>query len=87
MNDLIKMRIFGLLFETSQQVTNQEMNEAYGEFLEHIEGVSSGTDYANIHRTLNATRIEIASLAPATLYGQWEKCLEKSVSTKSNGYC
>ena len=33
MNDLIKMRIFGLLFETSQQVTNQEMNEAYGEFL------------------------------------------------------
>lgn len=87
MNELSQMKIFGLLSDTSQQVTKQEMNEAYGEFLEHIEGVSSGADYANIHRTLNATRIEIASLETAPLYGQGEKCLDKSVSTKSIGYC
>ena len=51
MNELSQMKIFGLLSDTSQQVTNQEMNEAYGEFLEHIEGVSSGADYATIHHT------------------------------------
>lgn len=74
MNDLLKERIFGLLSETSQEVTNQEMQNAYDEFLEHIKGVSNGTDYSVIHRTLNATRIEIASLETAPLYGQGEKC-------------
>lgn len=73
-NDLLKERIFGLLSETSQEVTNQEMQNAYDEFLEHIKGVSNGTDYSVIHRTLNATRIEIASLETAPLYGQGEKC-------------
>ena len=74
MNDLLKERIFGLLSETSQEVTNQEMQNAYDEFLEHIEGVSNGTDYSVIHRTLNATSIEIASLETTPLYGQGEKC-------------
>lgn len=34
MNDLLQTRIFKLLFETSQEVTNEEMQVAYGEFLE-----------------------------------------------------
>lgn len=85
MNDLTNMRIFRLLSEPSQQETNQEMNDAYGEFLEHIKGVSRGEDYATIHRTLNATRIELASLQTSPFYGQGEKCLAKSVFTKDVG--
>lgn len=62
MNYLLQTRIFGLSSETSQEVTNEEMKNAYSEFLEHIENVSNGTDYSVIYRTLTATRIEIASL-------------------------
>lgn len=36
MNDLIKMRIFELLSEASQEVTNDELQNAYDELLEHI---------------------------------------------------
>lgn len=74
MNDLLQTRIFELLFETSQEVTNEEMQVAYGEFLEQIKNISDGIDYSVIYRTLNATRIEIASLKPTPLYGQGGKC-------------
>ena len=30
MNDLLQMRMFGLLSETSQEVSNEEMQNAYG---------------------------------------------------------
>lgn len=36
MNDLLQMRIFGLLSEALQEVTNEEMQNAYGEFVEQI---------------------------------------------------
>jgi len=74
MNELLGMRFLRLLSETSQEVTNEEMQNAYEEFLEYIENVSNGTDYSVIYRTLTATRIEIASLRTTPLYGQGEKC-------------
>ncbi|WP_195372765.1 MULTISPECIES: hypothetical protein [Parabacteroides] len=74
MNELLGMRFLRLLSETSQEVTNEEMQNAYEEFLEYIENVSNGTDYSVIYRTLTATRIEIASLRTIPLYGQGEKC-------------
>lgn len=74
MNELLGMRFLRLLSETSQKVTNEEMQNAYEEFLEYIENVSNGTDYSVIYRTLTATRIEIASLRTTPLYGQGEKC-------------
>ena len=67
MNDLMKMRIFGLLSGTSQQVSNEEMQEAYGEFIEQIKTVSNGNDYSTTYRILVATRIEIASRNITTL--------------------
>lgn len=82
MNNLLQTRIFGLLSETSQEVTNQEMQNAYDEFIEHIKNVSNGTDYSVIHRTLNATRIEIASLETTPLYGQGGKMPSKSCFCK-----
>lgn len=41
MNELLNMSLFGLLSETSQKVTNEEMQEAYGEFVKQIEPVSN----------------------------------------------
>ena len=74
MDDLLQMRLFRLLSEPSQEVSNKEIQNAYGEFLEHIKNVSNGTDFPVIYRTLTATRIEIASLETIPLYGQGEKC-------------
>lgn len=74
MNDLLQTRIFELLFETSQEVTNEEMQVAYGEFLEQIKNISDGIDYSVLYRTLNATRIEIASLETTPFYGLGGKC-------------
>lgn len=74
MNDLLKTRLSNLLFETSQEVTIEEMRNAYGEFVEQIRAVSNGDDYSTTFRILTATRIEIASLETIPLYGQGEKC-------------
>lgn len=74
MNDLLQTRIFRLLSETSQEVTNEEMREAYGEFIEQIRTVSNGNDNSTTYRILVATRIEIASFETAPLYGQGKKC-------------
>ena len=74
MYDLLQMRIFGLLSEASQEVNNEEFQNAYGEFVEQIRTVSNENDYSATYRILVATRIEIASLEIAPLYGQGEKC-------------
>ena len=79
MNDLSQTGFFELLSEVSQEVTNEDMQDAYGEFAEHIKNVCNGSDYTLIHRTLNATRIEIALLERAPLYGQGEKCAAKTI--------
>ena len=50
------------------------MQNAYGEFVEQIRIVGDGDDYSTTYRIFVATRIEIASLKTAPLYGQGEKC-------------
>ena len=74
MNELLGMRFLRLLSESSQEVTNEKMQDAYGEFVEQIRIVGDGNDYSTIYRILTATRIEIASLETAPVYGQGEKC-------------
>ena len=74
MYDLLETKFFSLLADTSQEVTNEEMQEAYGEFVKQIRTVSNENDYLTAYRILVATRIEIASLETAPLYGQGEKC-------------
>ena len=83
MNDLLKMRIFELLSETSQKVTNEEMQNAYGEFVEQIRIVGDGSDYSKIYRNLVATRIEIASLGTTPLYGQGKNALKQRFLQKT----
>lgn len=74
MNDLLQTRIFGLLSETSQEVANEEMQNAYGDFVKQIRCLSSDNDYSTTYRILTATRIEIASLETTPLYGMGGKC-------------
>ena len=74
MYDLLETKFFSLLADTSQEVTNEEMQNAYGKFIEQIRMVSNGNDYSTAYRILVATRIEIASFETTPLYGQGEKC-------------
>jgi len=84
MNELLRERLFSLLAEPSQ-VTNEEMQTAYGDFMEQIKTVSqSENDCSEVFRMLNITRIELVSVRTLYRYGQGEKCLEKSVLLKSN---
>jgi hypothetical protein len=82
MNDLLNTRLFSLLAEPSQEVANEEMQNAYGHFVEQVKAVGSCDDNATAFRTLNITRIELSTLGTAYRYEQGEKCLEKSVSAK-----
>lgn len=74
MNDLLRTRFFILLADTSQEVINTEMKDAYEEFVKHIVTISNSEDYAHVFRMLNLTRIEIAPLKGLYQYGQGEKC-------------
>lgn len=74
MNDLLQMRIFRLLSEASQEVTNEEMQHAYGEFVEQIRAVNNEQDYSTTYRILVATRIEMVSLETSPLHGLGGKC-------------
>jgi hypothetical protein len=75
MNDLLKTKFFCLLAETTQEVTNEEMQNAYEHFVEQVATLNhSETDYSVIIRTLNLTRIEFASMEMMYLYEQGKKC-------------
>ena len=74
MNDLLRTRFFILLADTSQEIINTEMQDAYGEFVKHIVAISNSEDYSYIFRMLNLTRIEIVPLKELYQYGQGEKC-------------
>ena len=74
MNDLSKTRIIILLTDSSQKVTNTEMQDAYEDFVKQIVTISHSEDYAHIFRMLNLTRIEIAPLKGLYQDGQGEKC-------------
>lgn len=59
MNDLLKTKLFGLLSEPSQ-VTNEEIQNAYGCFMEQLRTVSqSEQSYSEVFRVLNNARIEL----------------------------
>lgn len=67
--------------DNSQEITNEEMQHAYGNFMEHIRTVSqSDLTYPDIYRMLSNTRIELVFLQSLYRYEQGEKCLEISLS-------
>jgi len=74
MNDLLRTRFFILLADTSQEVINTEMQDAYEDFVKQIVTISNSEDYAHIFRMLNLTRIGIAPLKGLYQDGQGKKC-------------
>lgn len=74
MNDLLRTSFFILLADTSQEVINTEMQDAYEEFVKHIVTISNSEDYVHIFRMLNLTRIDTAPLKGLYQYGQGKKC-------------
>jgi hypothetical protein len=49
MNDILNTRLFSLLAEPSQEVTNEEMQNAYVDFVKQVETLGqSETDYSAI---------------------------------------
>jgi len=88
MNELLQTRFFSLLPESSQ-VTNEKMEKAYGDFMEQLE-ITVGkpeTDYSEIFRMLNTTRIELAFLKSLHRYEQGEKCPKVCLSAKGFSPC
>lgn len=80
MNDYLQTRLFSLLSEPSQEVTNKEMQNAYEDFVEQMSAFNhSETDCLKAFRILNFTRIEFDSLGSSSLYGQGKKCPEISL--------
>lgn len=74
MDDFTKTRLFSLLSESSP-VTNEEIQNAYVEFIEEVKTQSqSETDYTQLFQLLNLTRIEFKALQIQILYEQGEKC-------------
>lgn len=76
MNELVKMKLFRLLSESSQ-VTNEEMQSAYGCFMKRVETVSqSELDYWENFRMLNNTRINLVFIETLNRYEQGENALK-----------
>ncbi len=81
-NDL---KLFSLLFDASRKVTNEEMQSAYGDFMEQVETVcQSEQDYIKVFRILNNTRVALAFLQSFYRHGEGKKCPEIRLSYKSN---
>ena len=76
MNDLLRTRFFILLADTSQEVINTEMQDAYEDFVKQIVTISHSEDYTHVFRMLNLTRIEIAPLKGCIRMGWGENTLK-----------
>ena len=74
MNELLKLRFISILVDTSNKITNAEMQIAYDEFIKCIDEIGNLEDYSKSFRKLNATRIELVSLKMSLLYEQGGKC-------------
>jgi len=88
MNELFKERLISLLSESSQQVTNEEMTNAYGCFMEKVRAVSqSEQNYSEVFRMLNNTRIELVFIESLNRYEQGKKCPKICLSPKEFNLC
>lgn len=75
---------FGLIADNSQEVTTQQMQNAYEMLIAHIDTVSQAeNELTVILRKLNITRAELVFLSTQIQHGQGEKCPEICLSTKS----
>lgn len=84
MNELVNSKLINLLAETSQ-VTNEEMQSAYGYFMEQVRVVSqSEGNRFEAFRILNITRIELVFLESLYRCEQGEKRFEICLFQKNH---
>ncbi len=74
MDDSIKTRLFSILEKVSEQVTNLEMQDAYGDLIKQMKIISQSESNTDVFRMLNIIRIEYESLQTLYRYEQGEKC-------------
>ena len=75
MNELSNTRLFALLSEPSQVVSSNEMQSAYGNFMELLRTFSQPEiDYSEVFRMLNITRVELVFIESLYQYEQEKKC-------------
>jgi hypothetical protein len=86
MKDIFKTEFFVLMNESSQEITNQEMHNAYGKFIAHIDTISQENDFTSIIRKLNITRAELVFLSTQIQHEQGEKRPKICLSTKNTIY-
>jgi len=87
MNDLLQTKLFSLLSESSQELSNEQMQTAYGCFMEQLKTVSqSENNFSKIFRMLNITRIELVSIK-SDRYEQGGKCPKICLPSKSVSPC
>jgi hypothetical protein len=73
MSKIINTKLFSLLANASP-VTNQEIENAYGHFTEHMRTASqSEGNYSEVFRMLNITRVELAFLQSSYRHEEGEK--------------
>lgn len=83
MNELLRERLISLLSDASQ-VANEEIQSAYGNFMEQLRTASqSETDYSEVYRMLNITRAELEFLKSLYRHEQGKKRLEICLFSKS----
>lgn len=84
MNDFKTLKLFTLLCEASPKTTNEKLRNAYEDFLAKVKLFSeTESDFSEIYRMLNLTRIEFVYSQSYTQYEQGEKCLERSIFAES----
>lgn len=80
-------RLLSILTESSQ-VSNEEIRNAYEDFVEHVtEMCDSETDYSALFRMLNNYRTEVELIKSNFLYDRGKKCNQTYVSAKHNSFC
>jgi len=80
MNKKWNLKLFSLLSDASI-VENEEMQSAYEDLVTQIKVINQPeTDWVEIFRMLNNTRVELAFLQSLSRHGEGKKCPEVSLS-------
>ena len=89
MNELLREKLFSLLADASQLVANEEMQNAYGCFMEQVKTTVSQpeTDYPEVFRMLNITRIELVFIESLYRNEQGKKCPKIRLSPEGISTC
>lgn len=75
MDDLLQSELFKKLSDSSQEVSNDEMQCAYENFITKVVTLNqSESDYETVFRSLNLTRVELIFSQSLLEYEQGKKC-------------